>query len=73
MRPLPRRASNRTGWQVYRAHLLMSPRGQNEIRYSSRTRASTNSFKHIQGLRHAIADLLDQLPPHLHDGPEASF
>jgi NTE family protein len=46
---------------------------QKEIQYSSRTRASTNSFKHIQRLRHAMADLLDQLPAPLRDGPEAKL
>jgi NTE family protein len=46
---------------------------QKEIQYSSRTRASTNSFKHIQRLRHAMADLLEQLPSHLRGGPEAKL
>jgi NTE family protein len=46
---------------------------QKEIQYSSRTRASTNSFKHVQRLRHALADLLDQLPASLRDGPEAKL
>jgi NTE family protein len=46
---------------------------QKEIQYSSRTRASTNSFKRIQRLRHAMADLLDQIPAPLRDGPEAKL
>ncbi len=36
-----------------------------EIQYSSRTRASTDQFKRVQRLRHALADLLDRLPEHL--------
>jgi NTE family protein len=46
---------------------------QKEIQYSSRTRAGTNSFKHIQRLRHVLADLLEQLPAPLRDGPEAKL
>ena len=44
---------------------------EKEIRYSSRTRASTNQFKHNQTLRHAVADLLEKLPEHLKNTPEA--
>ena len=33
-----------------------------EIQYSSRTRANTDHFKHVQRLRHAVAALLDDLP-----------
>ena len=39
---------------------------EKEIRYSSRTRANTDQFKHVQKLRRAAAELLDQLP----EGPE---
>jgi NTE family protein len=46
---------------------------QKEIQYSSRTRAGTDSFKHVQRLRRAVADLLEKLPQHLQDGPEAQF
>ena len=44
-----------------------------EIQYSSRTRASTNSFKYVQRLRRATADLLEKLPDHLRHGPEAEL
>jgi NTE family protein len=44
---------------------------EKEIRYSSRTRASTNQFKHIQKLRHTLAGLLEKLPEELKNGPEA--
>src|SRR5277367_2362619 len=44
---------------------------QKEIQYSSRTRASTDSFKHIQRLRGALADLFEKLPADLQSGPEA--
>jgi Patatin phospholipase len=41
-----------------------------EIRYSSRTRASTDQFKYVQKLRHALAGLLKNLPPELKNSPE---
>ena len=41
-----------------------------EIRYSSRTRAATSSFKRTQRLRHALADLLDKLPEGLGEDPD---
>jgi NTE family protein len=44
-----------------------------EIQYSSRTRASTDSFKYVQRLRRATADLLEKLPDHLRHGPEAEL
>jgi NTE family protein len=44
---------------------------EKEIRYSSRTRANTDQFKHVQKLRRAAAELLDQLPEDLRSGPEA--
>jgi NTE family protein len=46
---------------------------QKEIQYSSRTRASTDSFKHIQRLRRALADLFEKLPETLRNGPEAQL
>jgi NTE family protein len=46
---------------------------QKEIQYSSRTRAGTDSFKHVQRLRRAVADLLEKLPQHLQDSPEAQL
>ena len=42
-----------------------------EIRYSSRTRAGTDQFKHVQKMRRAVAGLLEQLPEKLKDSPEA--
>jgi NTE family protein len=44
---------------------------EKEIRYSSRTRAGTDQFKHNQKLRHALAGLLEKLPEDLKRGPEA--
>jgi NTE family protein len=44
---------------------------EKEIRYSSRTRAGTDQFKHIQNMRRAMAELLERLPPELRDSPEA--
>jgi NTE family protein len=46
---------------------------EKEIRYSSRTRASTDQFKHIQKLRHTLAGLLEKLPEELKNGPEAQL
>jgi NTE family protein len=44
---------------------------QKEIQYSSRTRASTNSFRRIQRLRRIMADLLGKLPEELGRSSEA--
>jgi NTE family protein len=38
---------------------------EKEIRYSSRTRASTDQFKTVQKLRHELAELLEKLPEDL--------
>jgi NTE family protein len=46
---------------------------EKEIRYSSRTRASTDQFKHVQRLRRAAAGLLEKLPDELKNSPEAQF
>jgi NTE family protein len=46
---------------------------EKEIRYSSRTRAGTDQFKHVQGLRRAVADLLEKLPNDLRNSPEAKL
>jgi NTE family protein len=46
---------------------------EKEIRYSSRTRAGTDQFKRIQKLRCATAGLLEQLPEHLKNSPEAKL
>jgi NTE family protein len=46
---------------------------EKEIRYSSRTRAGTDQFKHVQQLQHAVAELLEKLPEELKDSPEAKL
>jgi NTE family protein len=46
---------------------------QKEIQYSSRTRAGTDSFKQVQRLRRAMADLFEKLPEELQNGPEAQL
>jgi NTE family protein len=46
---------------------------EKEIRYSSRTRAGTDQFKHIQRLRRAVADLLEQLPDGLKSSADAKL
>ena len=44
-----------------------------EIRYSSRTRAGTDSFKYVQRLRRAMTDLIEKLPDDLRNCPEAQL
>jgi NTE family protein len=44
---------------------------EKEIRYSSRTRAGTDQFRHIQELRYALAGSLEKLPEDRKNGPEA--
>ena len=46
---------------------------EKEIRYSSRTRAGTDRFKHFQQLRCALAALLEKLPEDLRHCPEAKL
>jgi NTE family protein len=46
---------------------------EKEIRYSSRTRAGTDSFKYAQRLRRAMTDLIEKLPESLRSGPEAQL
>ena len=46
---------------------------QKDIRYSSRTRASTNTFRTMHDVRHNINNLWDQLPDALRSTPEAKF
>jgi NTE family protein len=46
---------------------------EKEIRYSSRTRAGTDQFNHVQRLRRAVADLLEKLPEDLRNSPEAKL
>jgi NTE family protein len=51
-------------------NMLEGSTRQKEIQYSSRTRAVTNSLKHAQKLRKAIATLYDKLPENLKTSPE---
>src|SRR5262249_54322544 len=46
---------------------------QKEIQYSSRTRANTDKFKEVQGLRAALARLLEQAPPQLRDSADGKL
>jgi NTE family protein len=46
---------------------------EKEIRYSSRTRASTDEFKDREKLRCAAASLLEKLPEDLKNSPEAKL
>jgi NTE family protein len=46
---------------------------EKEIRFSSRTRAGTDQFKHVQSLRQAVAGLLEKLPDELQNSPEAKL
>jgi NTE family protein len=46
---------------------------EKEIRYSSRTRAGTDQFKHVQRLRRAVTGLLEKLPEDLRNSPEAKL
>ena len=46
---------------------------QKEIQFSSRTRANTDRFKNVQKMRHALANLFDQLPTELKNTPQAKL
>jgi NTE family protein len=46
---------------------------QKEIQYSSRTRAYSDGFKHMQIIRGALASLLDKLPEEMKDLPEVQM
>ena len=46
---------------------------QKDIRFSSRTRASTDTFRKMQALRRAAAKLLDQMPEALRQTAEAEL
>jgi NTE family protein len=46
---------------------------QKDIRYSSRTRAGTDSFRRTQALRRAAGKLLEQMPEALRQTPEAEL
>jgi NTE family protein len=43
-----------------------------EIQFSSRTRAASNRFSEMQGLRASISRLIEKLPPELADSPECA-
>jgi len=44
-----------------------------EILYSSRTRAATDQYKHVQKLRVALSHLISQLPAELRDGEDVKI
>jgi NTE family protein len=46
---------------------------QKEIQYSSRTRASTDTFRNQQRIRASVARLLKALPPAFREHPEVKF
>ena len=46
---------------------------QKDIRYSSRTRASTDQFRRMQSMRRAGARLLEQMSPEMRQSPEAEL
>jgi NTE family protein len=54
-------------------HMLEVMTREKEIRYSSRTRAGTDQFKHVQRLQHAAAGLIDKLPDELKNSAEAKL
>jgi NTE family protein len=43
---------------------------EKEIQYSSRTRANTDNFRHIQRMRNALAEAVDRLPDEIKALPE---
>jgi NTE family protein len=46
---------------------------EKDIRYSSRTRAATNTERLLHDVRHNVNTLLEKLPPALRDTPEAHW
>jgi len=46
---------------------------QKEIQYSSRTRYSTDRFRHTQKMRYAVANILDHLPKELQKLPDVEL
>jgi NTE family protein len=46
---------------------------QKEITYSSRNRAATDDYKHVQKLRIALANLLQQMPAELRDSDDGKL
>ena len=53
--------------------LLEAAEREKDIRYSSRTRTSTDKNKQIHNARKAVRDLLGKLPDHLADDPSVEF
>src|SRR5689334_22621869 len=53
--------------------LLEAAEREKDIRYSSRTRTSTDKNKQIHNARKAVRDLLGKLPDHLADYPSVEF
>ena len=53
--------------------LLDAAEREKDIRYSSRTRMSTDKNKQIHNARMAVRDLLSKLPDHLQNDPSAEF
>jgi NTE family protein len=51
-------------------HMAEVETRQKEVIYSSRTRASTSSFKRMQRMRHAAAKLSADMPEHVRNSPE---
>lgn len=51
-------------------HIAEVETRRKEIIYSSRTRASTSSFKRMQRMRHAAARLSADMPDHVRNSPE---
>ena len=51
-------------------HIAEVETRRKEIIYSSRTRASTSSFKRMQRMRHAAAKLSADMPEHVRNSPE---
>jgi NTE family protein len=53
--------------------LLDAAEREKDIRYSSRTRMSTDKNKQIHNARMAVRDLLGKLPDHLQNDPSVEF
>jgi NTE family protein len=53
--------------------MLEAAEREKDIRFSSRTRMSTDKNREIHNARKAVRDLLDKLPDHLKDDPSATY
>jgi NTE family protein len=63
-------------WSSHGTHpggILDALTREKEIRYSSRTRAVTDRFKHLQRVRRAVADLFDHTPESVLNCAEGEF